>query len=144
MKELKGPLVLRNNISEAWKKMDSCPRTPKLTKVPDLSPGWCFIPSFYSSVSLGLWKVDTIVSPKRLVLDIQQHFTLFLLFFKQKLMKKIKFCYQNSGLTPLQKSDFLVLWKMDIFVSLKRLVLFLQLHFTLFLVFFTKNWWNKI
>ena len=116
--------------------MGSCPRTPKLTKVPDLSPGWCFIPSFCSSVSIGIWKVDTIVSLKRLVLDIQQHFTLFLLFFYQKLMKKIEFCYQNYGLTPLQKSDFLVLWKMDSFVSLKRFVLFIQLHFTLFLAFF--------
>ena len=53
--------------------------------------------------------MDTIVSVKKLVLDIQQHFPLFLLFFNQELMKKIEFCYQNYGLTPLQKSDFLVL-----------------------------------
>ena len=55
--------------------------------------------------------MDTIVSPKRLVLDIQQHFTLFLLFFFLPKIdeKKKEFCYQNYGLTPLQKSDFLVL-----------------------------------
>ena len=37
-----------------------------------------------------------------------QHYSCFF-FFYQKLMKKIEFCYQNYGLTPWQKSDFLVL-----------------------------------
>ena len=50
--------------------------------------------------------MDTTVSLKRLVLDIQQHFTLFLLFFYQKLMKKIEFCYQNDGVNPFAKIRF--------------------------------------
>ena len=52
-------------------------------------------------------------------------------FFYQKLMKgKIEFFDENYGSPPFEKYDFLTLRKMDIFVSLKRLVLDLQQHFT--------------
>ena len=43
---------------------------------------------------------------------------------------KIEFFDENYGSPPFEKYDFLTLRKMDTFVSLKRLVLDLQQHFT--------------
>ena len=125
-------------------KMGSCPRSPKLTKFPDPSPADVSFPVFARPWVSDFERWTLLLAPKGLFLiykNISHYFCFF--FFNKNWWKKIEFCYQNYGLTPLQKSDFLVLWKMDIFVSLKRLVLFLQLHFTLFLAFFTKNWWKK-
>ena len=81
-------------------------------------------------VSLGLSQVDIIVSLKVACSWSTITFYIISAFFYQKLMKgKIKFFDENYGSTPFEKYDFLTLRKMDIFVSLKRLVLNLQ-HFT--------------
>ena len=81
-------------------------------------------------VSLGLSQVDIIVSLKMACSWSTMTFYIISAFFYQKLMKgKIEFFDENYGSTPFEKYDFLTLRKMDIFVSLKRLVLNLQ-HFT--------------
>ena len=51
-------------------------------------------------------------------------------------MKKIEFCYQNYALTPLQKSDILILSKMDICSCLKKAGFYPPHHFTLLLASF--------
>ena len=51
-------------------------------------------------------------------------------------MKKIEFCYQNYALTPLQKSDILILSKMDICSCLKKAGFYPPHNFTLFLASF--------
>ena len=82
-------------------------------------------------VSLGLSQVDIIVSLKMACSWSTSTFYIISAFFYQKLMKgKIEFFDENYGSPPFEKYDFLTLRKMDIFVSLKRLVLDLQQHFT--------------